>query len=186
MKINITYAKGVENILKIYDKSNAKSNWYADARNYANELSKIYDVPSGIVIGVISALSPLKSWEENKKLAISFLKGTHKGHIKSQILKAKKILKANSLEEICTILSGQKTIAFFLNIFNPNQTSVVVIDRHAISIVLSSTKHDGKLTKNNYEFFSNCYHIAASKLGVKVGELQADTWVAWKELKKAQ
>lgn len=69
-----------------------------------------------------------------------------------------------------------------MNILQPNNTSVVTIDRHAISIALGrvSTQKEQSLTKNQYEFFVQCYVWTAEQLGITPSELQGRTWSAWR------
>ena len=54
--------------------------WYYKARDYANELSIEFKIDLYQSAAIISALSPLKSWDLNKKIAKEFLEGKRNIH----------------------------------------------------------------------------------------------------------
>lgn len=169
--------------------------WYKDANRFVTDRSIKYEVKPFRVAGVLSALSPQKSWEHNKQLTDSFLKGSRKGHTRVQIDKAEQCLIAKKPSDIYRLLSkGQvKTSQFYLNILCPNMTFGTTIDRHAITACLYDTDNlqeiDNsiyKLTKNQYHFFSNCYKQVSQQLSVKPHEAQAIIWCTVKKLKNKE
>jgi len=205
----LTTTKTVNNILRVYDRSNesAKSNWYREANSFANELLwDIYIFPLKVsknhsplaawadkkntlnkICGVIAALSPLKPWDENKRIAESFLKTGNAYHTKVMTQKAQDIMDSDGeIETICDILNGRKISSFFLNIVDPQNIHAVTIDRHAQDIALGKVLTDDKrsMTVGQYEFFANCYQIAAKKRGIQPSLMQSTTWVTWREEKK--
>lgn len=186
----------VDNILRVYDEANDKSDWYQDAHDFANKQAGKYVYDGGRtnslsearakVCGIIAALSPLKSWQENKNITISFLRDGKGKHTKLFKDKAQAILDSNGdVDEIATILNGNKITSFFLNILNPQTSQAVTVDRHAISVALNkNVTGDYSMTVNQYEFFQNCYRTAASKRGIRPLQMQAVTWVQWRIAKK--
>lgn len=179
----------VRNILAIYDQCEAPTEWYKDANNFAKDLARLTNYSTVKICGVIAALSPLKSWDENKIIARSFLTGGPCKHTAVMKAKAVAILKSDgSVESICEILNGNKITSFFLNIVDPEASDAVTIDRHAISIALGRnlTEAEQRLTLGQYQFFVNCYKIAASKVGVNPAKMQSATWEKWRELKNAK
>lgn len=182
----------VDNILQIYNQSTDFTDWYTNAHLFACSLCKYMPTESlssalRKACGIIAALSPLKSWQENKLIAESFLRNGNGRHTKAFKQKAKDILNSDGeVDTIATILNGNKITSFFLNILNPETSQAVTIDRHAISIAVgqSLTGDDLKTTNNQYQFFSNCYRIAGEKVGVPALQMQAITWVKWRELKQ--
>ena len=94
----LTTTKTVNKIVKMYNQSPNKEGltWYTEAKEFAETMSMLfmYDNPTDFladddwdiketkVCGVIAALSPLKSWEENKKITISFLDKGISNHTK--------------------------------------------------------------------------------------------------------
>ncbi|MGI9569549.1 MAG: DUF7178 family protein, partial [Desulfobulbia bacterium] len=57
-----------------------RDDWYQEANDLSYALSVAYDVPLAKVIGIVSALSPMKLWSQNIKLAEDILKGIRVGH----------------------------------------------------------------------------------------------------------
>lgn len=187
-------SKVVKNILKVYNDTTftAESNWYTTANELAVSLAKAYDYNLLQVAGVIAALSPLKSWDENKRIAEAFLKSGDAYHTGTMIAKADDIVNYDGnfqREFILTTLNGNKIQNFFLNIAYPMAKEGVTIDRHAVSIAFGKSLPDSMLrsiTDRQYEFFAECYRIAAAKAGILPNEMQAVTWVKWRKLKDAK
>jgi hypothetical protein len=186
--MELTFTKCVNSIIKIYNQATPeekKNMWYDDARIFAmNQTTE--SVSHVKVAGIIAALSPLKSWEENKRITITFLQNGKTSHTKTNHQKAVDILNCDGkVETICDILNGNKVTAFFLNIVG--YKNVVTIDRHALAVAIgrSITGNEGVgITKIQNEFFQRCYQIAARKENVDPSYMQAITWVAWKRLKQ--
>lgn len=188
----LTRTKVVNRIVGMFLKSEQidRYDWYLDAHNYAQYLAKTFGVSVIVASGIISALSPVKRWEENKKLAFEFIKSKGKsgGHMQKFIDKATLILTiAVTEEDVCKILNGNKITAFFLNILHPSAKDRVTIDRHALSIALGVVCTDelyAGMTNQQYEFFVSCYVKASEKLGVSPLLVQSATWVYYRKNKK--
>lgn len=182
----LTTTKVVNKILKVYDGAKEKeTSWYVDARLFALGLSVKYNKPLINVCAIIAALSPLKSWTENKKIALLYFETGEIKHTKGMAAKVLKIDSSLPLDicEISEILNGLKITSFFLNIYQPQTSNIVTIDRHAISICLGYKITDNfQMTSKQYEFFRNCYIIAAEKRNVLGLEMQAATWVIWRKM----
>ena len=174
-----TTTKVVNNILKVYNIADEPNDWYNEANCFAHMLGvkhlnngndMLPTTTFAKVCGIIAALSPLKSWEENKKIAEVFLMTGKGKHTKAMTQKAKDILASDGeIETISDILNGSKITSFFLNILQPQKSQAVTIDRHAVSIAVGRKIVGDKLQMSvtQYEFFANCYRIAALKLLVK-------------------
>lgn len=190
--LNLTTTKCVNNILKVYNSSDKfiSSNWYVEANLYASKLANEFNVLLSVACGVIAALSPLKSWNENKLIAYSFFKSGKGKHTKCFIDKALQIKLSNGdVETIAMILNGNKVISFFINILEPNQENFVTIDRHALSIAIGRNilENEGRgITFKQYEFFVNCYRIAGLKAGISAVLMQSITWETWRVAKKKE
>jgi hypothetical protein len=202
LKQTLNIRTSVKRIIEVYDQSTEddRITWYSDALDFALYLCKNYRTAPNyfIVAGVISALSPQKSWDENKRLAENFFKNPNRnpGHTRVFYNKALAIMKLvggdlldrnDVIISICDILNGPKIRSFFLNIAVPEYKEIVTIDRHAISIVIGrpTTESDKiNLTANQYKFFQDCYILAAKKAGVDPSYMQSVTWCAWRRLKK--
>lgn len=178
----------VRNILDVYFQCENATNWYHDANLYAAELAKKHNYSLAKICGVIAALSPLKSWDENKIIAEMFLRSGRCKHTKTMKNKAVSILNGTGdVAEIADILNGNKITSFFLNILYPNKAENVTIDRHAVAVALgrNAKENELQLTAGQYQFFVNCYKIAAESEGVNPAFMQSATWEKWRELKNA-
>ena len=181
------------NILKVYKVSvNSEQNdWYSEAHQFGVEVSsflksfKNYDVTVNQVLGIVSALSPLKEWEKNKEIAVDFILTGDCGHMGANKRKARAILDCDgSDDKILEILSGPKTSRFYMNMMYPDGTGVTV-DRHAIAIAIgrTATNKEQALTPKAYTFIEKCYIMTAETLGLDPLHLQSITWQAWKRIK---
>lgn len=186
------YRKRVkDNIRRVYldSRVDITTDWYIEANIFAMKLASKYGVDFITVSGIIAALSPLKSWDENKKIAEGFLRNGKGKHTRNMISKAKQItlFKGNFQREfILNELNGNKIKAFFLNIAYPTGAEAVTIDRHAISIALSRPIVDNEgtnITLKQYNFFVSCYTEVAKELNLRPSMLQSVTWEKWRILK---
>ena len=180
----------VDNILKVYndDTFEFKGNWYKEAHKLSMSLANRHQLNYLQVSGIIAALSPLKSWEENKRITESFLKVGIGEHTAMLLGKAKEIETYNgdfSREFILATLNGNKISNFFLNIAFPKDVQAVTIDRHAIAVCLGRNilESEQRLTTNQYNFFLSCYVDASKVLNVIPNVVQSQTWEKWRALK---
>lgn len=190
--ITLSRTKTVNNILKIWllAQPEDRYDWYAEAYNYALEISKL--APNLLNVnqsaGVIAALSPCKSWNQNKKEALKMIVTGDCGHIKAFKQKAAAIIASSGTEdEVLRILNGNKIQAFYLNMRYPEKSLHLTIDRHALSVCLNRwiTEDDYRgMTKKQYLFFSECYRHAAAKLGISALLVQSATWLTWRKIKR--
>lgn len=180
----------VNNILKIYQDSKAVHtgyNWYQDAHRIARDWAQEFGLTTLQAAGVIAALSPNTSWEMNLEIAEEFLRTGTCGHTGTMLSKAGQCIVSNSVEESLEILNGMKISNFFLNILFPDIQTGVTIDRHAVAIAMGEVPAGPiKMTQKQYRFFQIAYEIAADVLGLLPHQLQAVTWVKWRQLKKAE
>lgn len=187
--------KIVNSILRFYDQStNAERingmNWYKEANELAQELATKTGYSVMNICGVISALSPQTSWELNKVYLVRFMKEGMKAKANTTDNKRKALacLSAKTSDEIATILNGNKTVNFFLNIAFPDVDSIATIDRHAVAICIQRPDNTSALdavqmTDNQYKFIEDCYTLASNKVGIKALELQAVTWITYRRLR---
>jgi len=182
----------VDNIIRTYEDStfDFSTNWYEDASELARGLSIEFNLDYLKVCGIIAALSPLKSWNENKKLAVTFLRTGKARH--TRLCEGKAIAIANLSawnlpEAISEVLNGNKIKSFFINIAFPTNQEIVTIDRHALSICLNRSigaRDYVGITDIQYNFFMGCYIEAGGILEVRPSAVQSVTWEKWRMLKK--
>ena len=178
------------NILRIWDMTSTeeRQDWYQEAHDWSEALGLVHELPVSKVCGVVAALSPLKTWDQNLKIARDMVLTGDCGHMGAFKNKAINILKSDGSDEsIKTILSGNKITSFYVNIMHPDKTTEVTIDRHALSIALGIwiTDEDyAGMTDLQYNFFVDCFTLAAKKVGVKPLLMQSATWVKFRKIKK--
>ena len=182
--------KVVNNILDVYnnDTFDFSLDWYKLANLWTQEIADKYDVDYLQVCGVVAAFSPLKNWQENKRIAELYISTGVSKHTKRCTDKARVILADSRSEEfILATLNGNKIQNFFLNLAFPTRKDPVTIDRHAVSICAGKSltnKHYTGITDNLYSFFKSCFIDASDIAGVRPSLMQSITWEKWRELKK--
>jgi hypothetical protein len=166
--------------------------WYPLARKTARSLGGGRSQHLNRNAGIIAALSPMNHWDNNVAKAaqlislrgrISVARGKPNGiGLGNNVAKAIAIYNgADPLD----ILKGDKVRAFYRTIVDPTGDVDPVIDRHAFDIAVgeqTSDKRRGALSRKGvYQEFADVYREAAAIVGVGAPQMQAITWVAWRE-----
>lgn len=179
------YTPSTRKILALYRSATPSQvsrgmNWYDEAHALALELDP-QNVDRGA--GVLAAYSPMTKWEENVSLAHGAYQGVFRGHPMTK--QVKRIL---SGEPVPYVLKGLKTFNFALLIAHPSDPEAVVIDRHAFNLSVGAIVSDDVRTtvlkrKGKYEEFANAYRRAAKRAKITPSQMQAITWLVWRETK---
>lgn len=149
------------------------ANWYQEAYNVCCGLGAEYGLKPAVVAGILSALSPQKSWSRNVKDTEAFLSGGRYVHTSCQIDKAERICQSNgNFDTIADILHGLKTRSFFLNVVGIE--TEVTVDRH---IIASATgyQHE-RVTVRQYRYLADIVRELANEASVSPAEFQAVVW----------
>ncbi len=159
--------------------------WYSDAHQYASQLATVYNISIDTAAQVIASLSPMVSWDINKKNAFTVIDAWHNGKQPEEITvstyntnkrKAFDILNGKTVMKP----SAPKTYAFYRNIMLDD--SHVTIDRHAYKALVGALKGGSvAITPKRYKAAERAYKAAAEALQVKAYELQAIVWLQYKE-----
>ena len=187
----------VSNILAVFNGATAENirfglQWYVIAHNAALSMGggRAWHLERNA--GIIAALSPMNGWTNNVRKArqvvsmrgnITVVKGQPNGiGLGANVAKAIAIYKgADPLD----ILNGDKVTAFYRTIVNPTGDISPVIDRHAFDIAVGEPTNDkrrGILSRKGvYEEFAHAYREAAAIAGIGAPQMQAITWVQWRE-----
>jgi hypothetical protein len=185
----MTDTPSVSNVLAVYRGASADNireglSWYLDAHNYACLLSSTYDISVPTAAGIIAALSPMNGWENNKRKAMQLIRqdnGEGCGLYRN-VEKAMRILRGGMPLDV---LGGDKVRAFYMTILSPTGDIDPVIDRHAFDIAVgerTDEKRRGILSRKGvYHQFAAVYRDAAISAGIGAAQMQAITWVAWRE-----
>jgi hypothetical protein len=207
MKFNTLTSKQVQtNLRAVYNKIEPSwhaegLNWYKKAHEFALFYSEQYNISIATASALIAVLSPQKSWYQNLLITQEFLetKGNRVRHYKMQVDKARAIYHLNSLyknadeyltgiEElyikyIDNVLHGSKTINFFHNILEPENSDYVTIDSHMIQLMTGNMKCK-YVTAGQYEFLKKELIKFAAKHNTSAPTMQAKLWVTFRIIKK--
>jgi len=157
--------------------------WYEEARQLARDLDP--DNPSRAA-AVIAALSPRESWTNNVRLA-TMAYADREQRLPTLQVNARKARAIMAGADPRDILTGKKTRNFWQNI--AGDESAVTVDRHAFDVAVGKVTDDRTRSilsrKGQYESIADLYRRAAKRLGVTPAQVQAVTWVAWRNLKTA-
>jgi len=162
--------------------------WYSEAHSLAVSLASQYGVSVIQAAQVISVLSPQKKWNANKREAIAIFNEHFNGIASALNYFATKA----TIKECCAIMAGSfaippkriKTYSFADNIAYIDSREVT-IDRHALRVAYDdrSAKID-KVGILDYKQASLAYNQVADSLGLKAYQLQAITWLVYKDTVK--
>lgn len=180
----------IENILSTYDTATADDvhagmTWYLAANALAWEIDPARPWQGA---GVIAALSPRLSWEKNALYArIAYdLKGYDLKDVDNYIptLKTSRIkaLRMVNGEHVSMVLGkGLKTNSFWHNILHPYNSEHVTVDKHAANIAMGKrTGYDISIKDKDYRIIAAAYREAARIANIAPLQMQAITWVAWR------
>ena len=160
--------------------------WYNDAHVLASTLAAKYGISVLQVAQVISVLSPQKKWDTNKKETIALLHW----HFTGDAPKFGLFATAFTIAECHNILRGNfliptrrtKTYSFADNIAYLEHSTEITIDRHALRVCYDDTSAKiDKVGINDYKYARQAYQQVADSLGIKAYQLQAITWVTYKQ-----
>lgn len=180
-----------ENISLVYDQSTWEmfgqaARWYPTAQKYVIDFAEEFGKSEQVVAGIISVLSPQKSWEDNLVLSYEFLdtKGKRCRHIGQQADKARKIYKykGDDLTYIAGIIRGMKTTNFFYNILNPEDENWVTLDVHMCQLMTGNMDYK-VATDVQYAFLKEQFINFSLENMVVASTMQALLWLTWKKIK---
>ena len=155
-------------------------NWYMDAQNFTEYLSKKYGIDSYVCASVISALSPNNKWDRNKIDAEAVIKAFIDGHKDVKVCtynsnkeKAFKILDGDLITE-----KSPKTHSFAMNVGLLSSDHITIDKWHLRACV---TKHKAgcveSCTSVQYRRIEKITSQIAKENNLKGYELQAIIWV---------
>lgn len=172
------------NILKVYRSATpaqiaSGASWYPNAQNLAFVIGR-GDVWKGA--GLLAVFSPLTPWWRNVELAetSAFTGVARTDTLGNSARLAQKILDGADPREV---IRGAKTRTFCENIALGGESRNVTIDVHAFSIAQGRPVPSSQITlgKGLYREIEQCYRNAAKREGVFETQMQAITWVVWRD-----
>lgn len=165
-------------------KESAGLNWYYEVHQHCKLLASLYNIPLIKVAGIMSALSPNNTFALNLRSTQRFLETNGDCKVSTYNTQKEKALLIlaldNSFATVDTIKyilgkskdSALKTKAFFDNIYRPEVSTDVTIDRW----MLKWAGITGSLTAKRYRELALELAIMAKDNNLKPHELQAIIW----------
>ena len=156
--------------------------WYQTQQ----ELVTSFD-PEGNVeraCAITAVLSANTSWSANLTLVEKVYDQRHGYGVgfKDKVDKVNRILDGESPS---SVVSGPKVTAFYSTLVSPHSSyAIPVIDRHAYDIAVGEplgNAHRPISKEKGYEKIARLYRWAANIAAIGAPELQAITWLVWKE-----
>ncbi len=189
---HIPIKRAVNNILRVYAQAHEIEHemgfwWYVEALRWCEETAQEFRSETQTIAGIVAALSPGVSWEQNKMDARDFLRFiTGEKMTVSVSTYGQFINKARDIwdgKEIEKVLNGPKITAFYRCIINPWCNESVCVDRHAFKVARGIKKGGSKaLTPKQVRDTQQAYRNAAYQLGLRPLQLQAITWTTYKRI----
>ena len=167
------------------DELNQGLTWYAEAQEYAQELSNTFGVSGEIAAGVISALSPNNKWNRNKFDAMQVLQAVRDGRSPDDVkvctynankAKAFEIAMGNTR----ILKQSPKTYAFARNVGALDPDHVTIDKWHLRACQTTSRKPvqaSESVTPKQYRIIEDETAKVAREMGVTGYVFQAVVWV---------
>ena len=183
----------VVNITAVYDMASnddmeSGRSWYGRASEFCQTLADNYGRTLADVAGIMSALSPATSFEQNVIDTVNVLAGNDHESVSTYGPQYAKALDIRDTGLDPALAMGEsKTAAFWLNIVNPSTSGRVTVDRHSarVAVDLTMTAVESYFyinTPAKYRVLERAYLAAAEKLDILPHVLQAITWITYRRL----
>ena len=179
--LTIKFSDLCQNIYRVYELADETQgdDWYFETNAIAQAWAEKFEVSLSKVCAIISACSINSGWNQNLKNAELFL---DTGKIRGLGVIQRKCDAIMSNKPISEVLSTDKLNNFYWNIFKPDLFEHVTIDRHATAIAYFGRRETDfpKPTTKRYSLIAEAYKKVAENLGLIPQQLQAITWVAYR------
>jgi hypothetical protein len=153
----------------------ASLDWYFILHDYAKNLAERNGLTLLQAAGVISALSPMITFQTNLRDAERFCSTRSLANLATYMTQRKKalaIIGAKTEKEVLKLLGGNKTKSFFLNIYRPKTSQDVTIDTWMIKFFGYKN-----LTPKRYKDAAKEIQDVAEEMNLKPHQVQALLWV---------
>jgi hypothetical protein len=170
----------MKQIVAIISALSPANNWEQNKRDAATLLTAAYEGHENPPTTSTYPLQTDKAWSIALRHTHieTYNDGTQREYTPSELDKLGTIGRKDSHK------SAMKTKAFYRCILNPTQDKLVCVDRHALSIGMDKLDATDNLSCSPkvYGHFSDAYIQASKSTNLTPAQLQAVTWVAYKQL----
>jgi len=146
--------------------------WYNRANRFCRDLAKATSVPWRRLGWAMAALSPLNSWDTNKRDLVDLVTTGHCGSLGPCRAKAQRVLDGEPHQ---VVLGGNKVLAFGSNIVDPWTSREVVLDSHMAKFFGFTYKFLERV--GVYDTIAIAMRQHADDIGVRPHQLQAALWI---------
>lgn len=169
-------------ILRCLNKSNNSQykygkDWYKNAYSTCVDISKEVEQPLDVVVKTLAFLSPNNKWERNiidtKNILNAYKNSVPLNEVKVCTYNKNKNKVINLLEGTNTTITGRKVSSFFDNIYYPQSSNKVTIDRWIMRLVIDKDKSP---SSKEYDQIESEFQRVANHIGLLPSELQAICW----------
>lgn len=183
----------VRRMLRLFDgastsQRDAGLSWYLDAHNFAVEQAVVHGLTVERTAAIVAALSPRTEWELNKRKAAAVCGGRQTA---GMVLTDGRAWRIRCGESPTDVLGGPKVLSFNDNILRPWESMSVTVDRHCVDALMGWKRSDDVQRKvldrvGAYESAAGCVRRAAVLRGVMPHQMQAVSWLVWRDMKGAK
>ena len=182
------FKQRIKIVLECYDGNVLSKAWYYNSNGICIKESERLNVPLDRFIGIVAALSPMCSWDDNIRQACQVIESDKPELVKvttygPNLVKAIKIKQG---AEPLDILGGNKVRSFYDNLLDPETSNKVCIDTHILNCLHGRILTDKEkclfFKSPRYQVIERIINNEALRYGYKGHELQAILWVTWKGL----
>ena len=175
---------GAQYIVELYykavsaDTQQLKLDWYQEARRYAQGLADDFNITLRQAVDVIAALSPLREWELNKKMARIAVESWRSGvtPLPNVHMYKKNSEKAYAILNNLKYKLGIKTETFAANILGDYNR--VTVDTITLMTFFRLGMYPGTFAPSDtaYRLVERMFQKAAKVIGIAPAMLQAVLW----------
>lgn len=169
-----------ENILSVYESATDSeimegTEWYPKVHDIAVDLGGT----AWRGAGVLAAYSPQLHWDTTLEYASESLRTgiAYPAYFGNMVWQAQRIIDG---EHPLDVLGGQKVRAFASAIATAGESDLAVVDTHAHNIAMGRVVSNPSIGKRLFRVMGEHYRQAALEVGIKTSEMQAITWVTWR------
>lgn len=181
-----------DNIIDLYHEASESQiergkAWYWQANGIANNLAREHALSLEQACGILAALSPSTDWERNVSLAFTLAETGDCSHAYGDAIRKARLIRDNPDSDPLLFIGGRKVRSFYHSVYWAGINSHVVVDRHAHAIALGMRKPLGDWAAKaldapgRYQVVAAAYRAAARRAGIDPSEMQAVTWLVFRE-----
>ncbi len=163
------------------------ASWYQDVHEQCERFAEEFDITMEAAAGIVAALSPRLGWADNLSRARDLMSGREISSLGYALDDARRIMAGKTVAEVLfdPSRSNFKVRAFFSNIYSPEESPDVTIDRHMWALLFDTRGISDTLLKFSqaeYRYAEEVFRESARFAGYRPCQIQAIAWVVWRRI----